>query len=155
MRKDQIITIVLIVACGIAVVIFGRTRSGPDPYTMEHVREALLARKVPLHVIIHEKTPEGKQFLARVKQAIVGAPSDRIQIIVTDVDDPNEKPALEEMSIHEAPAVAVLGLDGVLQYYQAGEFDQKRLRDAIEEGLKRPAIRPEDLGAGDAHEHHH
>lgn len=155
MRKDQIITIMLIIACGIGLVVFGRTRPGPDPYTMELVREALLARKVPLHVIIHEKTPEGKQFLERVKQAIVGAPSDRVQVIITDVDDPNEKPALEEMHIHEVPAVAVLGLDGQLQYYEAGGFDQERLRHAIEDGLKRPAIRPEDLGAGDAHDHHH
>ncbi|NPV47606.1 MAG: hypothetical protein HPY69_11650 [Armatimonadetes bacterium] len=155
MRKDQLIIVALIVVCGIGLVVFGRTRPGPDPYSMEHVREALLARKVPLHVIIRERTPEGKQFLKEVKEAIAGTRPQRVQIIVTDVDDPNERPALEEMQIREAPAVAVLGLDGQLQYYQAGGFDQERLRHAIEDGLKRPPIRPEDLGAGDSEGHHH
>lgn len=154
MKKDQLIIVALILVCGLGLVIFGRTRPGPDPYSMEQVRDALLERKIPLHVIIRKKSPEGQQFLSDVKRAIAETSPDRVRIIITDVDDPNEKPALEEMHLHEPPAVAVLGLDGQHQYSQAGGFDAEALRKAIREGLKRPPVKPEDLGVGDSGHHH-
>ncbi len=154
MKKDQLIIVGLIILCGLGLVIFGRTQSGPAPTSMAQVREALIARQVPVHVIVQARTKEGKAFIKDVRKAVAGTERNRVRVIITDTDNPNEKAALQEMHIPEGPAVLVLGLDGQNQYSEKGGFEAEKLRQAVTEGLKRTPIPLENLGVGETgHQH--
>jgi hypothetical protein len=103
MKKEQLVIVGLIVLCGLGLVLFGRTKPGPDPPASEQIAEALKQQKVPVHVFVRAKTAEGRAFVAEVKRAIAQTEPKRVRLVVLDADDPNEAGTVAQVAGRRGP----------------------------------------------------
>ena len=138
MKKEQVIIVGLIVLCGISLLIFGRTRPGPDPDASERLGEVLLERKLPVQVIVQASTPEGQAAITEVRSALNRIAGKKAKVVVVDMDNPNEKQVRSSKNYIKLPTVVVMGLDGGRRAFERHAFDDIGVKRSLRQ---KPGVR--------------
>jgi hypothetical protein len=148
MKKEHLIVVGAIVLIGLGMALLGpkdnRVRDG-----MTRIKEALMAREVPVVVVTRGKDGANADLVRGVKAAAAGARHTRF--IHIDALSPNERDVAKNYIGAKLPLVTVVGLDGRPAYQGTAPPEPEAIKQAIADALTRKPMEIE--AAPEGHEH--